>query len=720
MEQKYYKLIVNGNGVGKLTINYTRRLKQGVTEDYGILAVYMQTDENKYYSATTDSYDYNENGSISDELAYRRLGFSIEHNSQIQLSNFIYSKMGEVKKNEDVILDKGEAVKYRTVLDNNYASIKNINIVTRLPFEGNKSIIGENKIDLNSTFTITDLKNVKVYIKQRNGEETELPKEYYTIGYSTDELANLDSEFTRNEENIQTAKTLQIKLQDEYILNTGYQLIVEHEGIIPEDTEIGKNVTEISAVKYVDSSNVIQTQESSGIKVIVGNPAGTIEIAKSFEGQGNLESLEGIKFKIINMDDTSISYEGQTDTNGHVIFNNVPVGEWEIVETTVYDAYTSAPRYVKISNGEKYTGEKAINIVNKIKKSKLDIIKEWEDTNDKLKQVSFYITGLTIGGDRFSTNIGTSIVGDEQGNKVQKASIYVPYGDYTIQEANSLYGWYSEDVLVSAKSENVEVTVLNKVAYGNLQINKTVPQGDSVNGLQFRLYGMGDVSYTSKDGKEVTFNVDEKITINENGVGNLEHIPFGTYTLEEINMPQINTSNGRETRYVPIRRSINISQNGITEYVNIQNRWKSGNLDITVTATEGTELNQFKVKVTGITYYGTNINEIYDVPESGRINIKNLPIGTYKVEECDTKEVNGKILTITPDGYEVTYNPKNINTNGIQIEYGKTASATIHNEYIGKGIVKIVKSLEEEKDVSKAEGIKFKIKGKDATRKRCR
>ncbi len=720
MEQKYCKLIVNGNGVGKLTINYTRRLKQGVTEDYGILAVYMQTDENKYYSATTDSYDHNENGSISDELAYRRLGFSIEHNSQIQLSNFIYSKIGEVKKNEDVILDKGEAVKYRTVLDNNYASIKNINIVTRLPFEGNKSIIGENKINLNSTFTITDLKNVKVYIKQRNGEETELPKEYYTIGYSTDELANLDSEFTRNEENIQTAKTLQIKLQDEYILNTGYQLIVEHEGIIPEDTEIGKNVTEISAVKYVDSSNVIQTQESSGIKVIVGNPAGTIEIAKSFEGQGNLESLEGIKFKIINMDDTSISYEGQTDTNGHVTFNNVPVGEWEIVETTAYDSYTYAPRYVKISNGEKYTGEKAINIVNKIKKSKLDIIKEWEDTNDKLKQVSFYITGLTIGGDRFSTNIGTSIVGDEQGNKIQKASIYVSYGDYTIQETNSLYGWYSEDVSVSAKSENVEVTVLNKVAYGNLQINKTVPQGDSVNGLQFRLYGMGDVSYTSKDGKEVTFNVDEKITINENGVGNLEHIPFGTYTLEEINMPQINTSNGKETRYVPIRRSIKISQNGITEYVNIQNRWKSGNLDITVTATEGTELNQFKVKVTGITYYGTNINEIYDVPESGRINIKNLPIGTYKVEECDTKEVNGKILTITPDGYEVTYNPKNINTNGIQIEYGKTASATIHNEYIGKGIVKIIKSLEEEKDVSKAEGIKFKIKGKDATRKRCR
>ena len=185
-------------------------------------------------------------------------------------------------------------------------------------------------------------------------------------------------------------------------------------------------------------------------------------------------------------------------------------------------------------------------------------------------------------------------------------------------------------------------------------------------------------------------------------------------------MPQIDTSNGSETRYVPIKRSVRISQNGVTQYVNVENRWRAGNLNITVTATEGTELNQFKVRVTGTTYYGTNVNEEYDVPESGEINVRNLPIGTYKVEECNTKEVNGKILTTIPDGYEVTYNPKGINTNGIQIEYGKTASATIHNEYAGKGIVKIVKSLENEEDASKAEGINFKIRGKDATRKRRR
>ena len=436
----------------------------------------MQTDENKYYSSITDALDLNENGSISDDLGYRTLKFSIEENSQIQLSSFAYSKAGEVKKDESVILNKGEVVKYRTTLDNNYTPIKNINLITRLPFEGNKNIIGENKIDLNSTFTITDLKNVKVYIKAKNAREIELPKDSYTIGYSTNELATLDSEFTQNETDIQTAKTMQIKLQDEYILKTGYQLIVEYEGLIPEDTQAGKAVTEISAVGYIDESNNSQTQESAGSKVVVGSPAGTIELVKTFEDKNNSETLEGIGFKITNMNDKTISFEGQTDSNGHVIFNNVPVGEWEITETTVYDLYISAPRYVKITNGEKYTGEKSINIINKIKKSKLEIIKEWENTNDKLDEVTFNITGTTIGGDNFSSNIRTSIIKDNEGNKVQKAVIYVPYGDYTIKETNSLYGWYSENTEVSARKETIEVTILNKIAYGNLQINKTVPR----------------------------------------------------------------------------------------------------------------------------------------------------------------------------------------------------------------------------------------------------
>lgn len=703
------------NIMPQLKINYKRKLKPDVTETSGYLEVYMQTDENEYYTYETDSYDYNENGNILDKLAYAKLWFSITYNSQIQLSNSVYSALGEVKTNEDVILNRGETVKYRVVLDNNYTSIKNVNLVARLPFEGNKSIIGDNLIDLNSTFTITNLKNIKVYIKPKDGKETELQKNRYTIGYSTDELAKFDSEFTNSAEDIQTAKTLQIKLSDEYILSKGYQLIVEYEGEIPEDTEVSKMVIGTSAVSYVDSSSVVQKQEAAGIKVIVGDSAGTIEVIKSFEGTNNTENLEGIRFKITNMDDTSIVYEGITDSNGHVIFNNVPVGDWEIVETTLYDSYISAPRYVKISNGERYTEEtgKAIDIINNIKKAKLEIIKKWDDTDSITEQVIFSIEGKTVGGDSYSTTVGTSIVEDEEGNKIQRAMIYVPYGEYTIKETTSLYGWYAEDVKISAKSEVVKAEVLNKIAYGNLQINKTVPQGDNVNGLKFHLYGVGDVGYTNKDGEEVTFNVDETITINENGSGTLNHIPLGTYTLEEIEMPQINTSNGSETRYVPIKKSVRVSQNGITEYVNIQNKWRTGNLDITVTATEGTELNQFRVRVSGTTYYGTNVNQEYDVPSSGKILVRDLPIGTYKVEECNTKEVNGKVLTITPDGYEVTYNPEDVNTNGLKVEYGKTANATIHNEYAGTGIIQIVKSLENGENVGKVAGIQFKIKGKD-------
>ncbi|HBC84426.1 MAG TPA: hypothetical protein DCZ30_03045 [Clostridiales bacterium] len=207
--------------------------------------------------------------------------------------------------------------------------------------------------------------------------------------------------------------------------------------------------------------------------------------------------------------------------------------------------------------------------------------------------------------------------------------------------------------------------------------------------------------------------VDEIVTIGEDGTGYLENVPAGVYTIEEIEIPQIETEKGQETKYIPVKKTIIINGDNKTEVINIENRWKTGDINIKVTATEGADLSRFKVKITGQTYYGTNIQEEYNVPESGNINIKSLPIGKYKIEECNTKEVDGKIITTSPDGYEVTYNPEDVHTNGIEIEYKKTASITIHNEYIGKGKVKIIKKLEYEEDVSKAEGIKFKIKGKD-------
>lgn len=121
-----------------LEINYVRTLKQNITTTSGTVEVYMKTDEDKYYSSRADSFDYDEDGEISDKLAYSSFDYSIEYNKQIQLSNYVYNALGEERKDEDIVLQKGNTVKYKTVLSNQSEDIKDINIISRLPLKETK------------------------------------------------------------------------------------------------------------------------------------------------------------------------------------------------------------------------------------------------------------------------------------------------------------------------------------------------------------------------------------------------------------------------------------------------------------------------------------------------------------------------------------------------------------------------------------------------------
>ncbi len=709
-----------------LEINYVRTLKQNITTTSGTVEVYMKTDEDKYYSSRADSFDYDEDGEISDKLAYSSFDYSIEYNKQIQLSNYVYNALGEERKDEDIVLQKGNTVKYKTVLSNQSEDIKDINIISRLPFEGNKTIIGNR--DLGTNTTLSNVKKIKIYTQSQGGSEIELPQDNYEIKYSAEAEANFDTEYT---ENIENAKTLQIKFKDTYVLNVNNNLIVEYECDIPEDVEEGKTAMQTSAVKYRNTSNAEKDPiEPAKSRVIVGDNSGTVEIIKSFQGERNTENLENIEFKIVKIDDQSKSYTGKTDANGHVIFKNIPVGEWEITETSQNENYKpESSKYIKISNKEQYTEEqgKAINIENKVKMSKLEIIKQWEDTNDIQEEtIKFEITGTAVNGEsKTITDVTTYTKKDENGDNISIAECYVPYGNYTIKETSGKYGWYAEDVNVEAKAEIVKVNMVNKITKGILQIEKTVPEGETAEGLTFRITGIGDVSYTNKEGKEIILKIDKTVSTQETNEQvqisedkrkatiNVPDMPVGTYKIEEINIPKINTESGETTKYINVSKHVTIpDKNGETTISQIENKYKTGNIKIQVTVDEGIDIENFKVKVSGTSYHGKYYEEIFNVPTSGIITVKGLEIGKYKVEEVDTKEKDGKIYTTSPDGFEVTYNPENANT-GSEVQYRKTTKVEIHNKYVGKGRVKIRKTLEAEEDKSKASGIQFKIVGKD-------
>ena len=720
--EHYYYYTLHG-----LRINCTRILKQGVTSNAGTLYAYMTSDEGKYYQSGSDPFDVNDNGNINDVMAHDSLSFSITKSSQIQLSTGAHSINGDLKTNEDVILPAGSTVNYTTILDNNYTTIKNINIVTRLPFEGNKSIKSADKIDLESETTLTNLRNIKVYTVNNYGTKKVVAASNYTIGYSEEEEAGLDSEFATSVEDINKVKTLQVKFAPNYLLSSGQKILVEYDMDIPEDTEKGDSSSQIVAARYTTSSGgKLDDQESSKIRVVVGEPTGKIEVIKTFSGSKPDADVKGIKIKIQNMYNEEQVYEAYTDEEGHVLFEDVPHGYWKITEETEFDDFECLQtKYAIITNGEKYLESlgNAVNLINTPKYGNITIYKTWKNSSTIVNgYIRFNVNGTTVGGDSYTKNSNTSTYKDDDGNTVQKTTIRVPYGEYTVSEeeakissnsSGTQWGWYADSAKVSVHQPEVEVHIENQISYGSLKIIKTVPQGETVKGLKFHLYGRGDASYTDENGEKVYLDVDETFTIGEDGTATVEHLPLGVYTLEEIDMPTITLLNGQTEKYIPIRKTVMVTKrDGVDEY-NIDNKYKKGNIDVTVTATSGANLSLFKVQIQGTSYYGSKINQIYDVPETGKLSIKDIPLGTYKVTEYDTRTENGKIYTNDPDGFEVTYNPSNANTTGVEVEYKKTAKVNIHNAYNGVGYLQINKTLEGEDDPSAAEGIQFIVKGKN-------
>ncbi len=728
-EGSFVKNGVHGyyDGFYGFKVDCTRRLKQGVLATSGTLAAYMESDEQRYYYSQKDIMDLNENDSINDSMSYSSMSFNITDTSRIQIISGATAVNGDIKTNEDVILPAGSTVKYSTILDNRYTTIKNINIVTRLPFEGNKSIKSAEGMDLESDTTFTNLRNIKVYSVNSSGSKTEIASRYYTIGYSDDEGANLDSTYVTDSSTLDSVKTLQVKFNSSYYCYSSNKILIEYEMDIPDDAEVGKASSQIAAARYTTSGGVaLSDQESAKIKVVIGDPKGKIEVVKTFSGAKPNMDVSKIKIKIQNMYNEEQYFEKLTDEDGHAMFENVPDGYWKVTEETEFNDFEcNQTKYVIITNGEKYIESlgKHVNLVNEPKWANVTLYKTWKDASENVKNdIRFYFKGTTVGGDEYTNNWTTYLYTDNEGNKVQKLTCRIPYGEYNVSEEEakidsynsySQWGWTADSQTLSVHQPEIEISFENEIAYGSLKIIKTVPDGEDAKGLKFHLYGRGDASYKNNNGEFVYQDVDRTFTIGEDGTATVDNLPLGTYTIEEIEMPTVSILGGKTERYIPIRKFVRVTKkNGVDEY-NIDNKYKKGNINVIVTATGGSDKSLFKVKVQGKSYYGTTINQVYDVPETGNLTINDIPIGKYKVTEYNTREENGKIYTNDPDGYEVTYNPTIAPNPGVEVEYKKTTQVFIHNAYNGEGYLKINKTIEGEDNPSSAAGIKFILRGKN-------
>lgn len=726
-------------GSANITINFKKKLNTYSVNTNNTLYAYMITSNGNYIcDTTTNNKSLSKNGSVPSLVGVRSATFTIDTEDVVRIrngivvnSNTIYpTETSDTKlstKENPVKANPGNTVTYKTEIAANGVILTNVSVLSKLPIKNNKSIHGD-VYSLGSENTLTNLSNIKVTYRTGTTER-DLNSSDYTIQYSTEQDVNFDSTWTdyvEGDSNISNAQAILVTLNSSYKINKKGFLYVYFDMTMPETDGISG---QISAVKYTKNTETqATTLEPAAVYVTKGNPNGTLNVQKIFEGYsiGNTPtgiSLANIEFKIKNVKTREILVlDGQTDSEGVVktdatgkfTLTNVPQGRYEIVEVSKIDGFEGIDYTTfEVVNGE--TIDK--NVTNKRKIVNLTIQKVWEISGEK-QQGSVQLR-LTRTGDSKSWN-QTMYTDAETG----KVTLPVPCGSYVVQEVSGLNGWQMNglNTAFNVNEDGQTYTVNNSIQRAGLQIKKTVPnvEGsvDTVEGIKFRIKGTAYAgSYIDENGEEQYLDYDKTITVGEDIEGVTQTISedkkqvviylgsvyAGNYTISEIDMPKIEVEGEQINRYADLVRSISLEANKLNE-LNIENVWKRGKVKITKTAEEGVELDQFKFRVHGTSYYGTQVDTIINIDSKGQ-GSADVIIGNYKVEEVGTNAFN-TVFEITENGTT----RDQADYQDIKVTGTSTINLKVRNE-TAYGYVKIQKTLEGNDDPSSAKGIQFEING---------
>lgn len=329
---------------------------------------------------------------------------------------------------------------------------------------------------------------------------------------------------------------------------------------------------------------------------------GAIEIYKK---DTNSKALGGAVFVATPKKDGKQYKIGPTNANGYAFQDNIPYGDYRVVETvfpTNYRAYGKTEWDVTVSKNN--DGVVTINAVNEEIPGSAKIVKTSED--GKVDGIPFRIQGNGI----------DKTVQTKNGGQIQIDNLKPGVYTVTEQTENKYIPQESRKVTV-VSGQTATVTFNNKLKRGSLTVAKDAEDGLS-EGAKFHLYG------TSLSG----LKVDEYAIVGSDGKAYFKDVLIGSgYTLEEV---------GTQDRYiVPASQTADIEWNKVTNKF-FENILKRG--DLTVTKTADDKLGEgAKFHLYGAFYSGLHVDEYAVVGSDGKAYFKNILIGTdYVLEEVDT------------------------------------------------------------------------------------
>ena len=209
--------------------------------------------------------------------------------------------------------------------------------------------------------------------------------------------------------------------------------------------------------------------------------------------------IKGATF-VLKQGDTVVK-ELTTDDSGKVVFENVPYGEYTVVEKSTLENYVidSAPKAVKI---EQQGQVEKVQVVNVLKTSNVKVTKvDADDNTKKLAGVEFELRGANGKVLKGTTNANGEYIFED-----------VVYGDYKLVETKTLDNYNltttEETVQVRDAGQTIEKTVTNALKKGKVEVTKVDAEDNTkkLAGVKFALKQGNDVKYegtTDANGKLV-------------------------------------------------------------------------------------------------------------------------------------------------------------------------------------------------------------------------
>ena len=273
---------------------------------------------------------------------------------------------------------------------------------------------------------------------------------------------------------------------------------------------------------YVLDSTPVTVEITTGgqtvSKTFVNAPAvGSIAVTKTDAASG--AALAGVHFKLVDTNGSTVK-EGDTDSNGNLSFNDVPLGNYQLIETATVDGYVldSTPVAVELTQANQTVTK---NLTNARARGNVLIRKTASDTGYALPGVQFELLDQSgaVAASGTTGSDGTLLLDN------------LPLGSYSLKETQTVSGYAlkaeSIPVSITQNGQTVEVSVTNDPVIGSLKIIKKAAGEDTpLSGAGYRLF--------SQDGTQLS----EGYT-NDAGELLFEGIPYGSgYYYQEFAAPK--------------------------------------------------------------------------------------------------------------------------------------------------------------------------------------